>query len=68
MKLPNKVYDVLKWVALICLPALATFWGVISKVGAPVWCRDRNHDNSSLDSYRSTYRSFYNLSQEGGGG
>lgn len=32
MKLPNKVYDVLKWVALICLPALATFWGVISKV------------------------------------
>lgn len=24
MKLPNKVYDVLKWVCLICIPALAT--------------------------------------------
>ncbi len=25
MKLPDKVYDVLKWVCLICLPAAA--WG-----------------------------------------
>lgn len=24
MKLPDKVYDVLKWIALICIPALAT--------------------------------------------
>ena len=32
MKLNDKVYDVLKWIALICLPALATFYGVISKV------------------------------------
>jgi hypothetical protein len=24
MKLPNKVYDVLKWIVIICLPALAT--------------------------------------------
>lgn len=32
MKLPSKVYDVLKWIALICLPALATFYGVISKI------------------------------------
>ena len=32
MILPNKVYDCLKWVCLICLPALATFYGVISKI------------------------------------
>lgn len=32
MKLSDKVYNVLKWVALIALPALATFWGVIGKV------------------------------------
>ena len=32
MKIPNKVYDALKWVALICLPALAVFYGVIGKV------------------------------------
>lgn len=24
MKLPNKVYDVLKWIVMICLPALTT--------------------------------------------
>ena len=25
MRLPDKVYDVLKWVALICLPALSWY-------------------------------------------
>ena len=29
MKIPNKVYDVLKWVALICIPALVTFLSVV---------------------------------------
>lgn len=29
MKLPNKVYDVLKWITLVLLPALTTFVGVI---------------------------------------
>ena len=24
MRLPNKVYDVLKWVVMICIPALTT--------------------------------------------
>lgn len=31
--LPDRTYDVLKWVALIALPALATFVGVVG----PVW-------------------------------
>ena len=31
--LKNKVYDVLKWIALICIPALATFYVAL----APVW-------------------------------
>lgn len=26
MKLPNKVYDVLKWIALVCLPAITVFY------------------------------------------
>lgn len=29
MKLPNKVYDILKWIALVALPALITFYGVV---------------------------------------
>ena len=32
MKLSDKVYDVLKWVALICIPALATFYSVCAGV------------------------------------
>lgn len=37
MKIPNKVYDVLKWVGLICLPAVA--W-LISTIGADVGIAD----------------------------
>ena len=32
MKLPNKTYDVLKYVALIALPALQVFWLTIGKI------------------------------------
>jgi len=32
MKLPDDVYNFLKWLGLIALPALATFYGVIGKV------------------------------------
>lgn len=30
MKLPDKLYDVLKWIALICLPAIAVFYGILA--------------------------------------
>lgn len=33
MKLNNKVYDVLKWIALVFLPAFAVFYGAVG----PVW-------------------------------
>lgn len=29
MKLSNKAYDILKWIALIGLPAALTFYGVV---------------------------------------
>lgn len=32
-KLPNSIYDILKWAGLIACPALATFYGVV----APLW-------------------------------
>lgn len=28
----NKVYDILKWVAIVALPAVATFIAIISKI------------------------------------
>jgi len=30
MKLPSKVYDVLKWICLVALPALITLYGVVA--------------------------------------
>lgn len=30
--IPNKLYDVLKWVCVIVLPALATLWFTIGKI------------------------------------
>lgn len=32
MKMPDKIYDVLKWVALIALPALSVFYFTLSKI------------------------------------
>lgn len=30
--MPDKLYDVLKWIALIALPATATLWFTIAKI------------------------------------
>ena len=32
MQLPDKWYDVLKWIALICIPAFATFYVALASV------------------------------------
>lgn len=29
MKISNRVYDILKWVAIICIPAVVTFLSVV---------------------------------------
>ena len=31
MQLPNNVYDILKWLVLICIPACTTFYVVLDK-------------------------------------
>lgn len=32
MKLQNKTYDILKWIALVALPAIQVFWLTIGKI------------------------------------
>ena len=32
MKLPNKVYDWLKWLVVIALPSFATLWAGLAKI------------------------------------
>lgn len=32
MRLPNKIYDIMKWAAIIAMPALSTFVTVVFKI------------------------------------
>ena len=32
MRLPDKIYNILKWLCLICLPALAVLYFTLSKI------------------------------------
>lgn len=32
MKLPDKVYDVLKWIVMICLPAISTLYFALAGI------------------------------------
>ena len=32
MKMSNKVYDVLKWIALVVLPAIAVLYGTLANI------------------------------------
>lgn len=34
MKIPNKIYDILKWLVIIVLPAAATLYAALSSVWA----------------------------------
>ena len=30
--IPNKIFDLLKWIAIVCLPSISTFIVVISRI------------------------------------
>lgn len=32
MKLPDKIYDILKWITMVCLPALGTAYAALAAV------------------------------------
>lgn len=34
MKLPDKVYDILKWIVVIVLPAIGSLWAGLAKIWA----------------------------------
>lgn len=37
MKLPDKIYDVLKWIVMICLPAISTLYFALAGIwGLPM--------------------------------
>ena len=32
MKMPNKVYDVMKWITMVALPAVTTLWLTLASI------------------------------------
>ena len=44
MKLSDKAYTILKWVTLICIPALATFYVALSACLGLALCRSGSQD------------------------
>ena len=32
MKMPNKLYDVLKWITMVALPAITTLWLTLASI------------------------------------
>ena len=47
MKLPDKVYDILKWIVMICIPALTTAYvGLAAVWGGP--CPDAVAKTSAI--------------------
>ena len=47
MKLTNKQYDILKWIALIALPAVGK-WGEYAESLISRWKKKRKHDKVAL--------------------
>lgn len=44
MKIPDKLYDILKWVVIIVLPAIATLYAaLVRRVGLALLGGDRHH-------------------------
>ena len=62
MKIDNKVYDILKWVALIVLPAVATLYGAL----APTWewpfAEEIVYTITAVDTFLGTLLGISNLS------
>ena len=71
MKLSDKTYDVLKWVAQILLPALGTLYFALSKLWGFPYASEVVGTVTALDAFLgallgiSTVR--YNATQESGG-
>ena len=68
-ELNDKVYDVLKWLALIALPALAVLYNVLAGVWGWPCAAGGLDDHQRRDRlHRHDHRHFHGAVQEGGQG
>lgn len=51
MKLPDKVYNILKWVVIIALPALATLYAALSAVWGWPYSQEITTSVTAVDTF-----------------
>ena len=60
--LKNKVYDTLKWIALVLLPALATLYGALAPVWGWAYADEIVYTITSIDAFLGALLGISNLS------
>ena len=66
MKIDNKVYDILKWVALIVLPAVATLYGALAPTWGWPFAEEIVYTITAVDTFLGTLLGISNLSYKNG--
>lgn len=71
MKISNKLYDILKWVVIIVLPAMATLYKALSAVWAWPYANEVVTTVTTADTFLGAVlcisAATYNYNKEGGG-
>ena len=62
MKIDNKVYDILKWVALIVLPAVATLYVALAPTWGWPFAEEIVYTITAVDTFLGTLLGISNLS------
>lgn len=68
MKLNNRIYDILKWVALIVLPAIATLYGALAPTWGWPYAEQIVYTITAVDTFLGTILGISNLQYKAGGG
>ena len=66
MKMSNKVYDVLKWLAILCLPSLATFIRIVFAVWGLPYGEEIASTIMALDAFLGACLGISSIQYKGG--
>lgn len=67
MKLRNDIYDVLKWIALIVLPAVATLYGALAGIWGWPFADEIVFTITAIDTFLGALLGISNLQYKAGG-
>ncbi len=63
--LPNKVYDILKWIALIAIPAVATLWLALGQIWGFPYVNEIGATLVAIDTFLGTLIGVSTLTYKG---